>query len=260
MPTDYIGYKSKNNLENARKDGFLINSLCRYQIDERCKLEEEYFLINNKETLEESYKNKSVSLYGEIIDEFLDKDKYKNSILGYTGYKFPNFYLQNNKTHLPTTRERFYLNRKQMEFYKDYFHYYQSKSNLNEKNAHIIENYNLFLLPESIDSNDIEEFKRIDRFLLKIYIKVLNIKKGLVREKDKDRTIIIMPENDKIIYLRYINFFNEHYENYLIEGTNLIFIGTKYDMKTKEELENMRHLEAAAGYNDSDVQIIDYNS
>jgi hypothetical protein len=31
-------------------------------------------------------------------------------------------------------------------------------------------------------------------------------------------------------------------------------------MKTKEELENMRHLEAAAGYNDSDVQIIDYNS
>jgi hypothetical protein len=209
-----MGYKSKNNLENARKNGFLIYSLRKYQIDERCKLEEEYFLINNKETLEESYKNKSVSLHGEIIDEFLDKDKYKNSILGYTGSNFPNFYLQNNKTHLHelsiTTRERFYLNRKQMEFYKDYFDYYQSKSNLNEMNANIIENYNLFLLPESIDSNDIEEFKRIDRFLLKIYIKVLNIKNGLARMKDYDRTIIIMPENDKIIYLRYINFFNVH--------------------------------------------------
>ena len=130
-------------------------------------------------------------------------------------------------------RRRYYLTKEQMKLYDDYYDYYQRKSNLNEKDAKIIKNKTLFILPQPID-RDIEEFKRVDRFLSAIY-------NDLVANKNtdkKDRNIIILPKSDERIYLKYRSFFDEHYKDPELKvEENLIFIGKRYELKTKTDLD-----------------------
>ena len=161
------------------------------------------------------------TIYNEIIDEFLDKDTYKNNILGDYSKNYANYWLQNtNKEQTKETeRIRFYLNKEQMDFYKKYIDLYNLYSNTDQ--FWIKENKNLFLLPEPID-NDIEEFKRVDKFL----------DNSWDRHGWSKSQVIIMPASDEKIYIKYKIFFDEHYKD-LKHNDNLIFVGTKYDMKFK---------------------------
>jgi hypothetical protein len=182
-----------------------------------------YFKIENKVEFE-VYKKNPDSIYNKIIDEFLDPDTYKNNILGEYSKNYANYWLQNtNKEQTKETeRIRFYLNKEQMDFYKKYIDLFNGYSNTDQ--FWIKENKNLFLLPEPID-NDIEEFKRVDRFL----------DNSWDRHGWSKSQVIIMPANDERIYIKYKIFFDEHYKD-LIYKDNLIFIGTNYDMKFKVEL------------------------
>jgi hypothetical protein len=167
------------------------------------------------------YKKQKDNIYNKIRDEFLDPDTYKNNILGEYSKNYANYWLQNtNKEQTKETeRIRFYLNKEQMDFYKKYIDLFNEYSNTDQ--FWIKENKNLFLLPEPID-NDIEEFKRVDRFLFNSWD----------RHGWSKSQVIIMPANDEKIYIKYKIFFDEHYKD-LIHNDNLIFVGTKYDMKFK---------------------------
>jgi hypothetical protein len=50
--------------------------------------------------------------------------------------------------------------------------------------------------------------------------------------------IIILPKSDERIYLKYISFFDEHYKDPILKvNENLIFIGKRYELKTKTDLD-----------------------
>jgi hypothetical protein len=179
--------------------------------------------------------NDYYSEFDTIKREFLEMDEYSNNILDkeyiydkeVSDDEIRNF----NIAHRKTIRTRYYLNKKHMDFYKNYIDVFNNFSNINE--SKIKENVNLFLLPSENDK-EIWKFKQLDRFLAKMYdLRNTNMKSS--NEKNKERNIIVLPDYDKITYNKYINFFNTHY-NDLKEGTNLIFKGKSYKLKTAEEL------------------------
>lgn len=229
-----IGIKGLKNLEKIRIEGDLLRQLWEYHRIFLAAAAKSYFKKEYNQNFED-YK-KQDNIYKKIKTEFTTEDNYRNSILNNNNNsRYPLYHLQNNvdsSNPRKTTRTRFYLIKEQMDFYKKYIDIYNEYSATDE--FRVIENKTLFLLSEPID-NDIEEFKRVDRFLAVSYeITLTDIYFGYT-ESDYHRNIIIMPENDKIIYLKYKNFFDKHYKH-LKEGENLIFVGKKYDMMTKKEL------------------------
>ena len=260
IPSDWTGYKSKANLEKARKDSWMALYLNRYQQNILENAAQQYFkdhhgatdmmkygypaVVDEKDLNIQKYGDKYVSVQGDIVDEFIKTDNYRKSIL--QSYKFassgPYYYLQDKYDkgemlgNIETERRRYYLTNNQMKFYDDYYDYYQNRANLNEEDANIIKNKTLFVLPQPIDG-DIEEFKRVDRFLSAIYNDLLSYR----NTDKKDRNIIILPKSDERIYLKYISFFDEHYKDPILKvEENLIFIGKRYELKTKTDLDIYR--------------------
>jgi hypothetical protein len=255
-PSDWTGYKSEKILEKARNDEWMVFHLNKYQEDFLRDAAEKYFkdhhgatdmmkygypsVVEEKDFNIEKYGDQRVSVHGDIKEEFMTKDKYKKNIL--QDFKFetsgPYYYLQDNfekreDLNRESERRRYYLTKEQMKFYDDYYDYYQNFSNLNESTAKIIKNKTLFILPQPND-RDIEEFKRVDRFLSAIYNDLIANRKT----KNEDRNIIILPISDERIYLKYISFFNEHYKDPILTvKENLIFIGNRYELKTKADLD-----------------------
>jgi hypothetical protein len=255
-PSDWTGYKSNKNLEIARKNQWMALYLNKHQRNFLGLAAEKYFkdhhgatymmkygypaVVEEEDLNIEKYEAQKVSVAGDIKDEFMMKDKYKKNIL--QGFKFesggPYYYLQNNfekgeDLNLESDRRRYYLSKEQMKFYDDYYDYYQKFSNLNESDGKIIKNKTLFILPQPND-RDIKEFKRVDRFLSAIYKHLI----ANIKTEKKDRNIIILPKSDERIYLKYISFFNEHYKDPILTvKENLIFIGNRYELKTKTDLD-----------------------
>jgi hypothetical protein len=255
-PSDWTGYKSEKNLEKARNDEWMVFHLNKYQGDFLQDAAEKYFkdhhgnidmmkygypAVVEEENLNiQKYGDQKVSVHGDIKDEFIITDKYKKNIL--QGFKFeksgPYYYLQDKfekgeDLNLESQRRRYYLTKEQMKFYDDYYDYYQNFGNLNESKAKIIKNKTLFILPQPND-RDIEEFKRVDKFLSAIYNDLI----ANIKTEKKDRNIIILPKSDERIYLKYISFFDEHYKDPILKvNENLIFIGKRYELKTKTDLD-----------------------
>ena len=234
-----IPYESKNENWN----GEITKKLLEGQLNDGKLVWETY--VKHKKNLIEATERYYKHTYGKEIDddsnyysnfniikrEFLELDDYYNNILN-EDYVYDKEESEDEKqkskfSSTKTTRTRFYLDKTNMEFYYKYIDVFNSYDNLNDKNKNL--NINFFELPEpSDDKVSITNFKRLDRFLAKIY----NIRKN---SDDKERNIIVFPENEKITYTKYIDFFNTHYKD-LEEGKNLIFQGDSYKLKKATEL------------------------
>ena len=234
-----IPYESANDIWN----GALTKKLLETQINDSRLVWDTY--VKHKKNLIEATESSYKHTYGKKIDddsdyysnfniikrEFLELDDYFNNILN-EDYVYDKEESEDEKqkfkfSNTKTKRTRFYLDKTNMEFYYKYIDVFNSYDNLNDKNKNL--NINFFELPEpSDDKVSISNFKRLDRFLAKIY----NIRKN---SDDKERNIIVFPENEKITYTKYIDFFNTHYKD-LEEGKNLIFQGDSYKLKKATEL------------------------
>jgi len=175
-------------------------------------------------------------IYKNIKNEFLDDDEYFYNILTLEQNKKlsddVNIRRENDEylrtTKIPSFRRRFYLTKEELNFHNKYFDVFNSYSNM--RNKFIIE------LPEPSDGtkasiNDIESFKRVDRFLAKLY----NDRRKNMEGGDPDKNIIIFIVNDLNIYNKYISYFTKNYPD-LIPGENLIFKGSTYELKKKSEI------------------------
>lgn len=233
IPNRWFGEINQKKLKKERENGEMVFKLYDHHKNFLYLAAKKYY--KEKYGKEIDITNDYYSEYKSIIREFLDMDEYSNNILDkeyiYDKEESEEEIRNFNIAHRKTKRTRFYLNKKLMNFYKNYIDVFNNFSNTNE--SVIKENVNLFLLPSENDQ-EIWKFEQLDRFLAKMYdIRNTNMKSS--NEKNKERNIIVFPEYDKITYNKYINFFNTHY-NDLKEGTNLIFKGKSYKLKTAEEL------------------------
>jgi hypothetical protein len=175
-------------------------------------------------------------IYKNIKNEFLEFDEYYYNILTLEQNKKlsddVNIRRENDEylraTKIPSFRRRFYLTKEELNFHNKYFDVFNSYSNM--RNKFIIE------LPDPSDGtkasiNDIESFKRVDRYLAKLY----NDRRKNMEGGDPDKNIIIFIVNDLNIYNKYISYFTKNYPD-LIPGENLIFKGSTYELKKKSEI------------------------
>jgi hypothetical protein len=116
-----------------------------------------------------------------------------------------------------STRTLIYLTREELDFFNKYIDVFDG-INTTYQNKTIIE------IPELNDetkasSNEIDSFKRIDRFLTKLYD---DRPKNMEGKENPDKNIIVLPKDDEEIYTKYRTYFEKNYTD-LIKGTNLIF-------------------------------------